>query len=51
MESKPKKGFKNYLKGNKKLDYAILPFDNEDAAILEKIKKNSSTITSNKKNK
>lgn len=51
MDSKPKKSYKNYLEGQGKLEYALLPFDDEDVAILEKMKKKSKTITPDKKNK
>lgn len=51
MDSKPQKAYKDYLKGNGELEYALLPFDNEDNAILEKIKKKSQRITPDKKNK
>ena len=47
MSDTVKRKFKNYLKGEKKLQYAILPFDDDDAAILDSIKKNKPRITKN----
>ena len=49
MKSDPKKEFKDYLKGEKPLEYAILPFDNEDSTLFDNIKKMKDTITPKKK--
>lgn len=37
MGSKARTDFKDYLKGKKKLNYVLLPFDDEDQKILDKI--------------
>ena len=45
MAKDPKKKFKDYIKGDTPLEYAILPFDKEDDSIFNKIKGNKKTIT------